>query len=1226
MRKTVFTLFILVGMCFVTNAQVTSVKYLIDYNDLNANYDVKLFIEEGSATTVVQRIQFNAQITVVVPTGSTLSIGEFFNPIENNQNYNGTDPAEWGMGVPSIAPPTQPEEDFYNFFPILDPVSSYNNLFAGDTVTLFSLNIDVEPCENSVRLFENGVDPSSADMPNGGDYSNAFSLGSVEPLYNGNIDIWYSNGWEITLDDYEVCPGECVELIPNIICSGDDLTYLWSTGENTPTIIVCPEEDSTITLVITDPNMQTLNLESTITVGEAPAAPIVGANSPICEGEAIMLTAENIAGATYSWMGPNGFTSTDQNPVISNVPAEASGFYACIVEINGCESQVGLVEAVVNALPIATFNGEDTLCTSGFTSMAPAIGGSWESSDTSVAIIGNSGFVTAVSEGTAVFTYTSNETGCVSLPSDTLWVFDSPNATVEDLRICIGDITFASPVGNGTWTSSNTSVAIINNETGVITGIAQGTTLITYEDDNSGCESLDFPIIVDPNPAVSISDSSICVASETLLSPSNGGTWEALDPSIASLMDNTVTGESGGTAGFIFTSSATGCISDTAFVNVDTLPITNVTGPDTICLGSTTTIEPSSGGTWASSDASIATVDNFGNITGVGVGKASFIFTSGNTLCASLPSDSVMVIELPDVDALVDSVCLDVDFQLTPASGGFWISSDTLIATVDSLNGMVTSIAPGEVAFTFTAFDTGCSKETETITVLPTPFDDIMTVSSCVGETAMIFPGLVGTWISSDTSVVVVDIITGQITAVGPGTAAILFLDGETGCSADFDVEVFITPEITFNGSSGICLSDTIFFSGNIDGVWSTEDSTIASVNQEGVLIGVSEGTTNLFFTDAITGCTSNPVEITVYPPPFDSIVTISICVGTTAIIFPGMEGIWSSSDSEIIEVNELNGELTAVGPGIATIFFIDGQTGCPADFDIEVFPIPQITLDGSNEICLASTTTISSDIDGVWISDDSNIALVNTLGEVLGVGEGTTDIFFTASNSGCVSDPVTVTIVPLPELFLNGPDEICIGATTSLLSNENGSWMSNDTAVAVIDSNGMVTGVGTGVVNFVFTGETCSAETDDVEVVGEELMVSIDTTICEGMEFMGFTESGTYTSEAVDSITGCPLIITIDLEVLPSDDPLCAVNTQEIVKNNVKLYPNPANEIVFIKSNSDIEEVSIYNANYQLMHQIFYHDNGYERQINIGEFNTGLYILCIKSGENRVYKKIVKK
>ena len=82
-----------------------------------------------------------------------------------------------------------------------------------------------------------------------------------------------------------------------------------------------------------------------------PPAPVVSA-SPACTGETLQLTAVGPTGS-YQWSGPNGFTSTEQNPAIANVTEAASGTYSATVTLAGCTSQAGTTNVTVTNLPSA---------------------------------------------------------------------------------------------------------------------------------------------------------------------------------------------------------------------------------------------------------------------------------------------------------------------------------------------------------------------------------------------------------------------------------------------------------------------------------------------------------------------------------------------------------------------------------------------------------------------------------------------------------------------------------------------------------------------------------------------------------------------------------------------------------------------------------------------------------------------------------------------------------
>ncbi len=91
-----------------------------------------------------------------------------------------------------------------------------------------------------------------------------------------------------------------------------------------------------------------------LTVNAIPAAPVAGSNSPVCAGNTISLTANTIAGATYSWTGPGGFTSSSQNPTRSGSTIAMAGTYSVGVSVAGCSSvTTGNVNVLVNPVPSA---------------------------------------------------------------------------------------------------------------------------------------------------------------------------------------------------------------------------------------------------------------------------------------------------------------------------------------------------------------------------------------------------------------------------------------------------------------------------------------------------------------------------------------------------------------------------------------------------------------------------------------------------------------------------------------------------------------------------------------------------------------------------------------------------------------------------------------------------------------------------------------------------------
>jgi|GEM_PF-3033643 len=91
-----------------------------------------------------------------------------------------------------------------------------------------------------------------------------------------------------------------------------------------------------------------------------PSAPTAGSNSPVCAGSTLNLTANTISGATYSWTGPNGFTSSSEDPSISGVTTAAAGTYSVTATVSGCTSSAGTVTVTVNSTPSTPTAGSNS--------------------------------------------------------------------------------------------------------------------------------------------------------------------------------------------------------------------------------------------------------------------------------------------------------------------------------------------------------------------------------------------------------------------------------------------------------------------------------------------------------------------------------------------------------------------------------------------------------------------------------------------------------------------------------------------------------------------------------------------------------------------------------------------------------------------------------------------------------------------------------------------------
>ncbi|MCD4680939.1 MAG: PKD domain-containing protein, partial [Bacteroidales bacterium] len=154
-----------------------------------------------------------------------------------------------------------------------------------------------------------------------------------------------------TSNDTIICSGECVTL-----SASGGISYLWSTGNLTYYINVCPTTNTTYSVTITDNNGCTNSDEIAVIVNDNPGAYISGTKT-ICEGVCTDLLALPPAGVTYSWS-----TGESSNP-INVCPTDSTIYTVTVTDNNGC---TGSYDAAVNVNPVPLVDaGADKTITQG---------------------------------------------------------------------------------------------------------------------------------------------------------------------------------------------------------------------------------------------------------------------------------------------------------------------------------------------------------------------------------------------------------------------------------------------------------------------------------------------------------------------------------------------------------------------------------------------------------------------------------------------------------------------------------------------------------------------------------------------------------------------------------------------------------------------------------------------------------------------------------------------
>ena len=112
-------------------------------------------------------------------------------------------------------------------------------------------------------------------------------------------------------------------------------------------------------LIITNYSNQqcTISFEKTSGDGTTDCSilpPLIECNYP-CYGGTLTLSAQDVSNAIYSWTGPNGFTSNEQEPVIPNVTMEHSGTYSCTITVGQQTSEPMTIDIEILPNTVADF-------------------------------------------------------------------------------------------------------------------------------------------------------------------------------------------------------------------------------------------------------------------------------------------------------------------------------------------------------------------------------------------------------------------------------------------------------------------------------------------------------------------------------------------------------------------------------------------------------------------------------------------------------------------------------------------------------------------------------------------------------------------------------------------------------------------------------------------------------------------------------------------------------
>ncbi len=524
----------------------------------------------------------------------------------------------------------------------------------------------------------------------------------------------------------------------------------------------------------------------------------------------------------------------------------------------------------------------------------------WGTSKQSVATVSATGLVTAVGEGTAIITVTAGygktatcnvtvikprvEVQSVTLDKDDITIVKGQSAVLE-ATVSPADATDVSV----TWSTSDEAVAKVD-QNGKVTAVGGGSAVITAA---AGSKSADCSVTVTvPVESISLDRKEVALvegetASLTAIILPDDATdksveWTSSNGKVAIVdTEGNITAVKEGTASITAkTGDKTAACNVTVskkIIHVESItidrPSFNIEVGASEILSATILPDDATDKslTWASTNATIAEVDQTGKVTAKAAGTVTITAT---TTDGGLMATCEVTVFIPFIP--IESLSLDRSevviekgrtISLTPtiipenASDNTvsWKSSNNRIVSV-SQQGVITAIAGGNATIIASAGDFTAT----CIVTVVVPVTSIVLSQQLLtlteGEqyslTATIIPSDATnptiTWSSDNTSVATID-SNGTITAVSEGTSIITASADEVtvNCMVTINKKVIpvssltIEPStVTLNVGESMALSALILPTDATEQTikWSTSNNGVAEVNSDGIIRAVAPG------------------------------------------------------------------------------------------------------------------------------------------------------------------------------------------------------------------------------------------------------------------------------------------------------------------------------------------------------------------------------------------------
>lgn len=555
----------------------------------------------------------------------------------------------------------------------------------------------------------------------------------------------------ITVSTTTICPGQTSTL------TGSGATsYQWSPGAFPTGINTGGAAPLSTTSYTVTGNLAGCTGTTVATVSVNPS-PTINVNNPTaCINGTINFTGSG--GVAYYWTGPNSFTSSLQNPTLTNAQASLAGQYQLMVTSPvGC-TNVATSNVVVQALPVPVIGNNNPVCLNASLFLYGSNVGSysWAGPNGFVSAVQNPTIANVTNAAAGVYTLIGTVGTCTASVTRTITIQSIPSPTAQtNSPICVGKPIYLTGLGGTTYTwtgppafssqSSNPTIATANiNNAGVFT--------LTVRGANTCTNSTTATVVINPLPIIPVTNLSVCVNQPINLTSGGGNTYNWTGPAgFSSGFQNPVIASASlantGTYNTTVT-SVVGC-SNTAVTSVTVLSLPNAiisTSTPSLCAGKNLILSGLGGTTytWTGPNGFTSNLQNVGinNISTLADGIYSLGVTFG--ICSGVTTKSITVFALPTPTYMTNSpVCEDQVFVLNaggPPDYVFeWLGPNNFLnAGPNYTNNSVPLTFTG--IYTLNVMDKNNCRSTSvaSLVVHPIPIIEVYDVAACEGQPAVL--------------------------------------------------------------------------------------------------------------------------------------------------------------------------------------------------------------------------------------------------------------------------------------------------------------------------------------------------------------------------------------------------------------------------------------------------------------------------------------------------------